>query len=479
MSFNLMIFSEALLASRQRNLAAILFLLGLIQGTIVFLHFTPGALSFDSMSILAQARSGVFQDGQPPLMALIWRLIDYCIPGAIGMLLLNLFLFYGGVFLILLWTIPRYGNNTIIASMIIGLFPPIIGIIGAIWIDITMAGFFLTSIGIFLVGCCRQRVSSRGTILFTVFIVISLGIAIRHNGAAGAFPLITVFLFKAIYVKGRLIKRFAKALLSGLFLVVVIFVGTKQLSSMIVDVNNHYWRIGALYQIAGTSCEENKDLFYSDIIKEMTLDNMCNLYSPRSHFSLFTGKEMQGEDGGNSIRIRPIELNKENANLNHQLLSNWLNVIIDHPISFLAHRYSFFKSLLTRSTGPLWGPVYDYVIPNDLNIPERIAHDSFYFTYIKKLASESFVFLPLLYLILSGALFIPALVYGLRFDSTVFMLISALYASGLAHMVGVFCFAVSPDFRYSHWMITTTVLASMLLILEFIHIKWLPSAKGL
>jgi hypothetical protein len=62
--------------------ATLLILLIITMAMQVYLHFAPGAMSPDSFTILAQARSGIFEDGHPPLMAAIWRLLELIEPGA-------------------------------------------------------------------------------------------------------------------------------------------------------------------------------------------------------------------------------------------------------------------------------------------------------------------------------------------------------------------------------------------------------------
>ena len=45
----------------------------------------PGYLSFDSGWQLREARTGVFSDWHPPVMAAIWSLVDRVVAGPIGM----------------------------------------------------------------------------------------------------------------------------------------------------------------------------------------------------------------------------------------------------------------------------------------------------------------------------------------------------------------------------------------------------------
>jgi hypothetical protein len=135
-------------------------------------------------------------------------------------------------------------------------------------------------------------------------------------------------------------------------------------------------------------------------------------------------------------------------------------------VAYLIHRFEVFRSLVTRSEWGLWGPFYDKIMPNDLGIAERPVEDSLYFRGVKALSSRSVVFVPLLYIVIALVAVVPTLVIGLRRRDDSLVMASALYASGLAHMVGLFFFAASADFRYSHWMITATVVASSLVLLD-------------
>lgn len=453
----------------QRLIAAGLLATAVAMGSQVFLHFNPGALSPDSLSILAQARSGIFEDGHPPLMAAIWRLVDRVVPGPIGMLLLNLCLFYGGLYLIFRWAAPRYQLGVLPAFLVVGLFPPIIGILGVIWIDITMAGFFLVALGIFLDGSARPQKGLRIIFLLVALLLATLAMAVRHNGAAGAFPLIALFLLQSVRSEVKPLTRLAVATIGGLVVTLLLFLGTKQVSTWSVDVHRHFWRVAAMYDIAGTSYQENAYLFYPDVIEDNSLDNVRKLYSPRSLTPLLLGQQVHALPLQRMEKGKPIEFNLSNPSLNQRLLSNWMDVIVNHSTAYLTHRCDVFASLVTRSPWGLWGPVFDAVYPNDLGIAERPAKDSAYFAYIKLLALQSLIFVPLLYLILSAFAVLPVLVFGLRFQNQTLLVASALYGSGLAHMAGLFFLAASADFRYSHWMITTTVLATSLVVLELVR----------
>lgn len=438
-------------------------------GAWVFFHFKPGALSPDSLLILKQARTGVFEDGHPPLMAVIWRWVDRIIPGSMGMLLLNLILFYGGLFLVYVWGGFRYKYYALPMLIIAGLFPPIIGILGVIWVDIMMAGFFLSSIGIFLFGFCIHRERGGGGFFFLALLLISMGMAVRHNGAAAAFPLIVFFLYQGIGRQSPALRRVIFSLVGAVGVTVLVFFGARQVSVWIVDEPKYFWRVGALYDIAGVSFRERNYLFNAGLFEENSLEDIDRLYSPRSLTPLLIGEQVHALPGQPVEKARAFNVHLIPPSQNSNLLANWFDVIAKHPAAYLAHRFDVFRSLVTRSPWGLWAPVFEVVYPNDLGVAERVAPHSVYFDQVRLLALESRVFVPLIYICLCAIGVFPTLMLGLIFKNDALLLSSALYGSGFGHMAGLFFFAGSADFRYSHWMITASALGTSFVLLEIVR----------
>ena len=62
----------------------------------------PGVMTWDSFGQLGEARSGVYSDGHPPVMALVWSVLDRIVPGPFGMLVLQSWSFLLGSYFILL-----------------------------------------------------------------------------------------------------------------------------------------------------------------------------------------------------------------------------------------------------------------------------------------------------------------------------------------------------------------------------------------
>lgn len=448
-------------------ISLVLLLLTLLMAQEIFQHFNPGAMSFDSFSILAQARSGIYSDGHPPLMALIWSFADAVVPGPLLILLLNLFFYYGGLLLIFIWAAKHYGFLCAPLLIIVGLYPPLTAILGAIWIDITMAAFFISGLGIFLVLVADHTVDSlikKSALILSVFLIAS-GVSMRHNAAAAAVPLFVFITYQIFFSSKKPFSRFIYSVLTGFLLTIICFVVVKQLQNGMTDVKAEHWRVSASYDIAGTSFYHGKYLFDASVIRDNKTVGIQELYSPRSVIPLFMGQQIHALPG-EAVRVGVgIDFDTDNPSLNSDLFQNWIRVIVSHPRSYIHHRYEVSKSLITRSPWGLWSTVYDWTIPNDMGVPPRTVTDSEYFKFVRESSFKS-IFVPIYYLLASMLLFLPVIYFAVKLNSTPLLLIGLLYLSGVLHMFGLFFFAASGDSRYSHWMIFTTVLASAILFAE-------------
>lgn len=443
-------------------------------------HFSPGAMSPDSVSILTQARSGIYLDNHPPLLAFLWRQVEIFVSGPIGLLILNLSFFYGGLYLIFRPYARTCFLSALLLLLIVGLYPPIIGILGAIWADITMAGVFLLALGICATLTGGSLVKQLGPVPPSLIHISSLllsscliffGIAVRHNAAAAAYPLI-VFLLLCSFRKrpGPLVKKLIMTAMVGALSVIILFFAAKQISSGMVRSPSHFWRVAALYDLAGISYHEQTDAFCPGTVKRPAQTTINVLYTPRSVIPLLTGRQVhQLPIGSPELEAPPIEFIDDGAETNQRISRCWFKAITSHPTSYLKHRWAVYQSLITRSPWGLWGAVYDWSIPNELGVPELLPRNSPYFDIIKGLAARNMIFIPILYVCLGLLLFVPALLLGLRTGSSMLMLAAALYASATAHTAGLFFFAASADFRYSHWTITATIIATSILALNGIE----------
>ena len=445
----------------------VLFACSVSMGAYVFIYFFPGSVSPDSLSILTQARTGVFSDHHPPFLAMIWRPLDQFIPGPSPILFLNLFLFYGGLFLIFTSLVPRYGYSTIVGLVVIGLYPPIIGILGVIWIDIAMAAFYVMAIGLLLLSTTlleTKRILRYMSIAFAV-VFIYVGSAFRHNGFAAAFALMC-FAYLVLYsFKPLSFKLFLRTFLAGITGVFLSLMLTQIISGILVTQKSQIWRIGAIYDIAGSSFYSNQNLFNQEIFPNTNLHDIKALYSPRSWIPLSMGTQIHGLTP-EEIKISAPAIDiKDNEKNNKLLLANWIGAISTHPLEYFQHRYNIFKILVGPSPWGLWAPVYDVIYENSLGINNRATPDLWLYKYIYSI-SQSPLFYPIHYLFISIFGLFITLFLGIKLQNSIYLLVSMLYLSGIANMAVLFFLVASTDFRYSHWLIVSCSIGSILSLLE-------------
>jgi len=445
-------------------------------GAYMFYYFYPGALSPDSLSFLTQAREGKYFDHHPPFLAILWRPIDVLFPGSAAMLFLHLFLFYGGLFLIFLSVAPQYSYLTIPSILLVGLFPPVIGIIGAIWIDITMAAFYLTAMGMLLFSQLHTSGKAKKILIAVAFAFLCVGMSFRHNGPAATISLFG-FAYLIYFSKGQInFKNVAYSIFFGLIATIAIFATIKTISNLVVADKSHYWRYGAVYDIGGTSFYSKKNLYDSELFPNHNFSDIEVLYTPRAHDSLGRGEQIHPLPGQPNTKAPPF-IPVWSENTNKQLMANWISAISSHPGAYLTHRYNVFKTLTSDSPWGLWVPIMDSIEENNLGIARRNPPYSALYKYILGL-TKSPIFQPIYYLFISIIGLVLTLYLGLQQKNIVYMFCASLFASGLSYMTSIFFFAGSSDFRYSHWMIVCTLLGTILfageLLASFFHKKIRP-----
>lgn len=98
----------------------------------------PGIMTWDSINQLVQARNHQLTTWHPPMMAVLWGLLDHVVAGPVLMLLLQTALLAGGLYALFRhWFTPM--RAAVIAACVF-LFPPVFAPMSAIWKDSLMAG---------------------------------------------------------------------------------------------------------------------------------------------------------------------------------------------------------------------------------------------------------------------------------------------------------------------------------------------------
>src|SRR5690349_12661063 len=89
---------------------------------LTLLCFWPGYMTVDGQVQLVQAQNLRFSDWHPPMMALVWKIVDRFIRGPGGLFLLHCCLYWAGLAL-LAWLLPVSETLAALVVLLLGFFP--------------------------------------------------------------------------------------------------------------------------------------------------------------------------------------------------------------------------------------------------------------------------------------------------------------------------------------------------------------------
>jgi hypothetical protein len=443
----------------------------LAMASLVWTQFAPGAMSHDTLAILEQARTGLISNGHPPAAVFLWGFLYRTFGTPAAILAFNLLLFYGGLFLLFSAAAKHAPKLVFGACLVVGLYPAHLGIAGALWIDLSFAGLLMVGIGLIATAGNLPAGAARALVRGAALLALIGGLALRHNGPPAVWPLLALWWLDPRY--GVLIDRrriFTSATVAAVAIILA-FIAITKMSSLAVVTPKHLWRVGAVFDVAGVSVRERQYLFDDSLFPGRLLADLDFLYTPRSAEPLLTGRQVHALPPDPVLTTRqtfPVHEKTFDDRLNPVLARDWSQTILLHPVSWLNHRFAVFQSLVTRSPWGLWGPVYGLIPDNALGVPPRDQPDGRYFKWLQWIANATPLFVPVGYLVICAACALPAIREGLRHGSVEAFGAAALFASGVTHMLGLFPFAASADFRYSHWMIICAVSGGALLTIAFV-----------
>ncbi|MDQ3336731.1 MAG: hypothetical protein M4D80_16310 [Myxococcota bacterium] len=425
---------------RERSILAIGFALFLIWSF-------PGFMSTDSQNQLMEARSGKFSDAHPPLMSAIWRLLDAFVSGPVLMLLLQGGLFLGGLYVIFKRFLPER-RAAIFASAVL-LYPPVLTVMGVIWKDSQMAAYLIAGTAALLSPRLRIRLLGLG------FLVVAC--AIRHNAFAAVVPLV-FFVFEWRAGMGWW-KRTMIAVGAAVLAVVAMFAITKFLTVQPIKLTPAFQDIVGVIAFS----DEKSDAELLEILKGLELGTdkgiqaRCrSLYEQRGAWRI-----TQADDRLMNYPATPAQWDA--------LSRAWKTLVLQEPGAYFAYHWDTFRRVIGVDAVPR-SPIYNLFVEFDVAVDE-LDHNAGYSTtqaYLSKAfyaLAETPLFRPWLYMVL--ALVLLALFVRDR-------LTAGLIVSGLLYELSYFPVGADPDFRYSHWMIASVTLATVLLVVQRMHKREAP-----
>jgi hypothetical protein len=414
----------------------------LLLGLGVFLLWAfPGYMSTDSAQQLVEARTGKFSDGHPPLMAAQWKVLDLIVSGPLLMLLWQVVLFLGGLYVLL----KRFLEPRVAAWAAIGvlLFPPVLTPMAAIWKDSQMAAYLLAGTAAMLQPRLRTRLVGVG--------LLAVACALRHNAFAAVVPLV-FFLFE--WRAGmRWWKRTAIVVGAALFAVVVLLVTTRVLAVKTVRITPAFQDIVGVIALS----EDKSDEEVRHLLRGLPLAVDTGIQE-RCRYLFELGGAWRITQGETRLMDLPATPEQWAA-----LDRAWKELVADNPGAYFAVHGRAFRKLLGISDAGSRAAVYNLFLEKDFQMDEtdHNASASRLQVWVGEalywLDDNTPLFRPWLYAVI-GLLLLALYVRD--------RVTAGLVTSGFLYELSFFPVGVEPDYRYSHWMITCVVITAVIVVIQ-------------
>jgi len=292
-----------------------------------FTIFYPGAMTWDSMEQLRQARLSEYGDWQPPAMAFVWHQLLVINDGPGVMLFFHMSMLYGASLFLYLWAV-RNSYRWSAIFLFIPFLPWIVNFEFVIWKDVGLAFSWLFAVSIAIFYSDRERfpLIAAGTICILFF----YGFLIRANSIAGAVFLLP-FLASCIFKKNSI--RFF--LLSAFFSVVFFVILPKAVDSMLSAEVTHPTSYVMVDDLVALKLR-NPEMPSSILLPEDMLNlETCEVLRQRKVGAPFCLKEK-------FVDIR--------ENHYSQLKSEWYSAVTGNIIEYIGYRLSAFVTLIRSPT---------------------------------------------------------------------------------------------------------------------------------
>jgi hypothetical protein len=410
----------------------------LLLGFALFLIYAfPGYMSTDSVAQLTEARAFRFSDAHPPLMAAEWGVLDRIVSGPILMLFVQ-----GSVFLAGLYHLLKHMLSPVRAAWLacaVLLFPPVLTPMAVIWKDSQMVSFLVAGAAALLHPRLRVRIGGLALIAFAC--------SLRHNALAAAAPLV-FFLFEW-RPGGSWLKRIGILIGATVLTLGATFAATKVLTAQHVRLTPVFQDVVGMVAFTDQRTDdEMRELLRGTplLVNEAIQTHAVMLYEMRGAWRI-----TQGADPMFSYPTNEAEW--------AALSRVWKELAFSDPYAYFASHCDTYGRLIGFSE-PSRAPVWNLFL-EDGEAMWRVEHHASW-SRAQQWLGRAFValaihtplFTPYVYAVV--ALVLLVLVCRDRLSL-------ALLTSGLLYQLSFFPFGADPDYRYSHWMITSVLLACIVM----------------
>jgi hypothetical protein len=416
---------------------------------LVLLYAWPGIMVNDSYDQLREGRAGFYTDGHPPFMSVLWRYLDKIVAGPALMYLLQTGTFFAGVYAFCRALYPPPRAATI--AICIALFPPILAPMSVVWKDALMASCLVLGIA--------GLVSERRNLKIAGLVAFWFASAVRYNAAAATLvPIVLLFEWRPM----RWYFRYGLAIA----LWIAITASSILINAALTDRPMYLWSSSiAVHDIAGTLANVDDTIPDAELRKtfegtQIKLDkDIHQAFRDRYKSVDFMPLVL----GDKSLWDLPIMGQTPAPEPQRDAIERaWGEIVFGHPGAYLQHRLAVYHKVLgfpKKNAGLMVavgrGQNRLFAIPMKIEHRPYVAQNWVQRHIVERVAYWTPLFRAWPYFF---AAFV--MLYFARKNRIAL----ALLGSGLMLELSLFPLAASSDFRYSHWLVVSTVLAGIVLV---------------
>lgn len=408
--------------------------------------FYPGIASLDTIAQYEQGLAGRFSDHHPPLMAWLWSVLGHAAGGPSTMLVLHAALVWSGLWLFADGA-ARRGLRHAWLLVLAGFLPPIIGIEGMIWKDVSMAAALLFTTGL-LYRASAHGARVGGWVAAVTVAILFYATAVRANAPAATGP-IAVYWAACVFpqVRARTAIRVGIGVLA-LLLLVQWGIDTRVLHAR----RMHASQMIETFDLAAIRCAGGDATIPPAFVRDdARAKALCDAFDPRLVDFLYFDADS------------PLQMSTDHSAL-RALGRAWRQAVVAFPDLYIAHRWRAFTSLLGFGVPDaprlLWSP---YSVPNGYGITFTPNAVTGAIGATVAFANALGLYNGAAWLLLAGVVVWLSWRQRIRRDNRT---AAALAVSAICYTLPYYFVAIAPDYRYIYWTIIATTIAALLVLLD-------------
>lgn len=421
---------------------------------LVLWVFWPGYMSWDSAYQWWQSRQDRFDSVHPPLMAMIWQLVDRVVGGPGGMLALQVALLWSALAMFAA-ALPLPATGRALVVLFLGLWPPLLALQPHVWKDLwTLAGFA------WALALLAQdlRAPHRGW-RAGALLALAFACAFRHNAITGALPVLAWISWREVagHAPAWTTRRRVLPAAAMTLVLAVAAWGLAALPAQDARVQHveRVWSVVTLWDAAAVSLAEGELVYPPALVDPtLTLDELRQHFTDYSNTTIYvTGKLRHSFDA-------PFSPEQRDA-----IDALAWSLPTEHAPAYFAHRWRLSQLLLgwDRAALPDGQVMMAGLLAYGDNPPVAPhAHPQ----HARALAAlqgmiDSPFFAGWIYLLVCLGVVLAGLARARR--SPAAALAAACALSALAYALPLSLASGSAEFRYLAWPVLATLMSLLLL----------------